>query len=198
VIAGAILLGLAVVAAALTGGIRWAQEERRGFEVIVGQGERSDARSGGMSAYNVGGNAAGGVLTLGGWSMIWAKALGVWGVVLVVMVCNGAVRDALLKGRLGEQAANQVSVVTGCTLIVSITFLLWRWMGIRTIAMAWGVGVLWILLTVAFEFGFMHYVAGASWDKLWSEYNVMRGRLWPVVMVVTLMAPRVVGWWRGF
>ena len=130
--------------------------------------------------------------------MIWAKALGVWGVVLVVMVCNGAVRDALLKGRLGEQAANQVSVVTGCTLIVSITFLLWRWMGIRTIAMAWGVGVLWILLTVAFEFGFMHYVAGASWDKLWSEYNVMRGRLWPVVMVVTLMAPRVVGWWRGF
>ena len=37
------------------------------------------------------------------------------------------------------------------------------------------VGAAWVVLTVAFEFGFGHYVAKQSWDTLLADYNLRRG-----------------------
>lgn len=129
--------------------------------------------------------------------MVWVRAAAVWGMVLVAMACNGAVRDALLRDRLGEHRANQVSVATGSAVIVALTMLMWRWIGVGSAGVAWGVGAMWLGMTVAFEFLFMHYVAGVSWEKLLREYDVAHGRLWPVVLVVVLCAPAVAWWVRG-
>lgn len=129
--------------------------------------------------------------------MVYLKAMGVWGVILAAMCCNGAVREGMLRGRLGELRANQVSVLTGSMLYVVILVALWGWMGIRTPGMAWGVGGMWLVMTLLFEFGFGHYVAGHSWGRLLEDYNVLAGRLWPVVLVLVVVGPRVVGWWKG-
>jgi apolipoprotein N-acyltransferase len=45
-----------------------------------------------------------------------------------------------------------------------------------------------LLATIAFEFGFGHFVAGHSWSKLLADYNVFNGRLWLLVLVwITIM-----------
>jgi glyoxylase-like metal-dependent hydrolase (beta-lactamase superfamily II) len=44
-------------------------------------------------------------------------------------------------------------------------------------------------LTVAFEFGFGHFIAGKSWDDLRADYDVFRGRLWVLVLLTTTVAP---------
>jgi hypothetical protein len=56
-----------------------------------------------------------------------------------------------------------------------------------------GVGLFWLVLTVTFEFLFGRYVAGASWEALLADYDVLRGRLWPLVLLTTLLAPSLWG-----
>ena len=57
-----------------------------------------------------------------------------------------------------------------------------------------GIGVLWLGLTVSFEFGFFHYVAGRTWASLLEQYDVSKGHLWPFVLAAVALAPFV---WRG-
>ena len=53
-------------------------------------------------------------------------------------------------------------------------------------------GVLWLAVTLAFEFLAGHYLFGDPWERLLAEYNVARGRLWVVVPITTLLAPVLV------
>lgn len=65
------------------------------------------------------------------------------------------------------------------------------WIRPGTLRDAWGVGILWLVLTLAFEFLAGHYLFGDSWAKLLAEYNVLQGRLWVTVPLTTLFAPVV-------
>jgi hypothetical protein len=71
------------------------------------------------------------------------------------------------------------------------------WIGPRTSGQAWGVGAIWVLLILAFEFLAGHYLFHNSWSSLLADYNVFRGRIWPLVLITTLVAPRVCAAVRG-
>ena len=47
-------------------------------------------------------------------------------------------------------------------------------------------GIMWVALTVAFEFLAGHYVFGNSWKRLTADYNVFRGRIWILVLLTAL------------
>jgi hypothetical protein len=73
---------------------------------------------------------------------------------------------------------------------VYIGLLLRKWRpesGGRALAM----GVTWLVLTVAFEFLFGHYVAHHSWSRLLHDYNIVEGRIWLLVLVWITFAPLV-------
>jgi hypothetical protein len=61
----------------------------------------------------------------------------------------------------------------------------------------YGVGVLWLVLTLAFEVGFGRFVLGASWERLAADYDVLEGGLLPLGMIVLLFAPLIAGKLRG-
>ncbi|MGA7982466.1 MAG: hypothetical protein WCA32_19870, partial [Chromatiaceae bacterium] len=54
---------------------------------------------------------------------------------------------------------------------------------------AWAVGLAWLALTVAFEFGFGHYVAGHPWASLLADYDLTSGKLWALILVWIAVAP---------
>jgi hypothetical protein len=62
---------------------------------------------------------------------------------------------------------------------------------------AWAVGATWLGLTVAFEFLGGHYLFGNSWERLLVDYNIVRGRVWILVLLTTLVAPRLAASWQG-
>ena len=71
-----------------------------------------------------------------------------------------------------------------------------RWQQVATFALPTvllGIGVLWTAMTVAFEFGFFHLVMGVAVEDLLADYNVLRGRLWVLVLATVLLGPIVVG-----
>jgi len=72
-----------------------------------------------------------------------------------------------------------------------------RWIGATRSSQLLGLGVLWPMLTLAFEILFGRFVVGASWERLLPDYNVMEGGLLPFGMIVLVLAPWIAGKVRG-
>lgn len=113
-----------------------------------------------------------------------------WAAILVLANFNGALRELALVPLFGAGVAGVASTVLLCVLIVLVARLMIRWIAPRSAAQALGVGVIWVVLTLAFEFLAGHYLFGRSWEELLREYDVASGRLWVFVPIVTLLAPR--------
>jgi hypothetical protein len=128
---------------------------------------------------------------------VWWRAGAAWLGLLVVAVVNGAVRESAMTPRFGGAAAHRLSTLTLCALILAVTWLLMPWVHPETPRAAWRVGLAWVGLTLAFEFLAGHYLFGRPWAQLIADYDVRAGRIWPVVLVTTLVAPRFVGALRG-
>ena len=60
-----------------------------------------------------------------------------------------------------------------------------------------GIGLLWLCLTLAFEFLFGHFVVGAAWERLAADYNLVKGGLLPIGMAVLTLAPLIAAKLRG-
>jgi hypothetical protein len=111
---------------------------------------------------------------------------------LAAAIANGLFREAVLVPLLHERAAHAVSTILLCTLIAAVAWRAVPWIAPRTKSDAWRLGVTWGVLTVGFEFLGGHYLFGTPWMQLLDDWNVMRGRLWPLVLVATVLAPSVV------
>jgi len=126
------------------------------------------------------------------------RIVAVWMLLLVVAVANGAAREFLLVPRLGAQTGHVVSTVILCAAILAVALFTIRWIAPRGRRGALWVGGTWLALTLGFEFLAGHYVLGNSWEKLFADYNLLRGRVWVLVLVATLFAPAwAYGWKRS-
>ena len=114
-----------------------------------------------------------------------------WLLMPIIGIINGTIRQYAYSNALGELRAHQVSTVTGIFLfglyIWALTFL-WK---IRSSAEAIAIGLIWLTLTIAFEFLFGHYVMKHPWSKLLHDYNLFEGRLWVLVLLWVTLAPYV-------
>ena len=111
-----------------------------------------------------------------------------WPGMAALGVANGLSRGLYARS-LGEARAHQVSTATLIAALVPYAHAVDRRWPVPTARAAAGVGATWVVLTVAFEFGFGHFVAKQSWDTLRADYDLRRGRLWPLVLVATAAAP---------
>jgi hypothetical protein len=117
------------------------------------------------------------------------RALAVWCLLLLLAVLNGGVRDAWLSPALGDPIGRAISTLLLCGLIFLATWLTIGWIRPTSSAAALGVGALWSVLTLAFEFGVGHYGFGKPWLELLADYDLSRGRIWIAVLLITLLAP---------
>jgi hypothetical protein len=108
------------------------------------------------------------------------------------MIANGIARESLYAPAMSELRAHQISTVTGSVLLLAYTWMFFPWLRIESPREAWIAGALWLVLTVAFEFLFGHFVARHSWRRLLQDYHILEGRLWSLFLLLTLLAPRIV------
>jgi len=119
------------------------------------------------------------------------KYTAAWLLMPIIGIINGTIRQYGYTKALGELRAHQVSTLTGIVLFglyVWALTLLWK---IRSSAEAVAIGLIWLILTVAFEFLFGHYVMKHPWSRLFHDYNIFEGRLWVVVLVWITVAPYI-------
>ncbi|MEW6182118.1 MAG: hypothetical protein AB1500_02920 [Bacillota bacterium] len=114
-----------------------------------------------------------------------------WIPMVLIAVLNGALREGWYGKRIGELRAHQVSTVTGLLVFGVYIWGVTRVWPLESVGMALAVGLVWLALTVVFEFLFGHYVAGHSWQRLLRDYNLFAGRLWVLVLLWITAAPYV-------
>jgi hypothetical protein len=114
-----------------------------------------------------------------------------WIPMLVIAVANGVFRELTFAKMMSELHAHQLSTVMGS---VFIGFYIWAFVRIwipSSSQHALKIGLIWLVLTVAFEFIFGRYVMHHSWSRLLNDYNVFRGKLWAVFLIWLTIAPYV-------
>lgn len=121
--------------------------------------------------------------------MLLLKSLVAWLLILCLAVANGALREAVLIPSLGSASGLVLSGVMLCVCVALVAYVLVRIEQAVTVKQSALVGVLWLCLTLAFEFGFGRYIQHKPWPELLAAYTFNGGNLWPVVLLVTLLAP---------
>jgi hypothetical protein len=144
------------------------------------------------------------VLVLAPWRILqevrWimtTRAILIWLALLAVAIVNGGLRELVLVPWLGRGFAQAASTVLLSGSIAAVAWLAVPWIAPRSLEEAWAIGVGWVTLTLAFEFLGGRFLFGKSWIELAADYNLLAGRIWVMVLVVTLLAPVVAFARRG-
>lgn len=125
---------------------------------------------------------------------IYLYTLGMWLIFMIAAILNGLFRNSFITPRVGEHAGHIIS-----TIIFIIVILIGTYLFINSLKMDYSItnllliGAFWLILTILFEFVFGHYVAGHPWNKLLADYNILKGRVWILVLLTTFIAPLLVG-----
>ena len=120
---------------------------------------------------------------------VYYRSILAWIVLAVVAILNGMLRNAFIAPQIGESGGHVVSTVLLCALIILVTLSMIKWLGPNSNRDVITIGLLWLLMTVAFEFLAGHYLFGHPWNKLFADYNIVGGRIWALVLIATFIAP---------
>ncbi|MBU7020713.1 MAG: hypothetical protein HXS41_06615 [Theionarchaea archaeon] len=125
---------------------------------------------------------------------IYWQALGIWVVLVFVAIVNGTIRDQVYGPSMEELHAHQVSTLTGIIFSVLVMYVFLKLTRAHyTDSDLVMVGIMWLCLTVAFEFAFGHFVIGHTLSRLLADYNILKGRIWIVMLLTILLGPYCVG-----
>lgn len=126
---------------------------------------------------------------------VFVYPLGVWLGMAVIAVANGVFREAVIVPRTGEYPGHLLSTVLLIAAILLVSFLFFQRTSIPyTRAELVVVGVIWVILTVGFEF-VVGYVEDTPIAVTLGQYNLLAGQVWIFVPLTLLLAPLLFGWY---
>jgi hypothetical protein len=114
-----------------------------------------------------------------------------WIPMLLIAIANGAFRQLTFGKVMPELRAHQLSTVIGSFLIGLFIWAVVRLWPPASARQALSIGLVWLALTVAFEFVFGRFVMHRPWSQLLNDYNVIEGRMWVVFLIWLFLAPYV-------
>lgn len=120
-----------------------------------------------------------------------------WFPMLAIAVANGALRQTIFAKHMPELRAHQLSTLLGAVLIgVFIWFIIGAWPP-SSGRQAWQIGLVWLVLTVAFEFFMGLVLAHRPLAQVLRDYDLLAGRVWLLFLVWLTVAPWVFHRLRG-
>jgi len=120
---------------------------------------------------------------------IMIRSVGIWLLIVVAAIINGALREKLLTPLIGAHLSLPISGITLSVLVFVITYFTLPFFGNVKSRVYIFIGLFWIILTLAFEYLFGHYVMGKSWYEINQVFDVRNGNLFTVVLAVTAFSP---------
>lgn len=117
------------------------------------------------------------------------KTLLLWLAMAVAAILNGTIRQFITQPLLGVWPAHVLHTLLFCAVLLAAIFWFVGRFGPYGVGPLLAMGLFLLLLTVAFEFGFGHYVAGHAWSALLADYNLLQGRVWVLVLLTELFGP---------
>ena len=120
--------------------------------------------------------------------VLWQYTL-LWFGLAILAIINGAIRNVFFSKVLGDLKAHQISTIFLLALISIYTWVFTYFWELGSAGQALLVGLIWVCITILFEFVFGHYVVKKDWQVLFHDYNISKGRIWLFVPIWTFFAP---------
>jgi hypothetical protein len=95
---------------------------------------------------------------------------------------------------VGELTAHEIGMTTRIVYIFGFAYLLQRFNPDHSPRDLVHAGVLWLALTLAFEWGGSLFIQRRPVDEILQGWHVWEGYMWPYVLAAYLSANVVVGW----
>lgn len=114
-----------------------------------------------------------------------------WVPMLVIAIANGALRQATFAKVMPELRAHQLSTVIGSVLIGLFIWFVVRTWPPSSSRQALHIGLVWLVLTVAFEFFMGLVLAHRPLSQVLNDYNPLAGRVWILFLIWLTLAPWV-------
>lgn len=115
-----------------------------------------------------------------------------WFALVVIAIINGTLREYTYGKMVPELAAHQISTISAALFCGLFVWFVNRALPMESPAQAWMIGVIWLVMTIIFEFGFGHFVAGHPWSRLIADYNLLAGRVWLLFLIWLLILPLLI------
>jgi hypothetical protein len=116
------------------------------------------------------------------------RAVIVWLLLMAVETVHGVLRNQFLAPLVGDFCARQIGVFIGSALVLGIAVLLIGWIRPGSERSLLGIGAIWLALTLALEFG-LGRALGRPWDAMLADYDLTRGGLLSIGMVLLALSP---------
>ena len=114
-----------------------------------------------------------------------------WLPMVIFAILNGLVREFTYGQYTSDQFAHQLSTFSLIIIFsVYVWFLNHKW-PLESPDQAALVGVIWLILTVSFEFAMGLFISGLSWEQMFQTYNILSGNLWLLVPLAVAVLPTV-------
>jgi hypothetical protein len=114
-----------------------------------------------------------------------------WFPMIIIAILNGSLRQFVYAPFMNELTAHQISTFSGIILFGIYIYFVTKFWRIKTAKEAIYIGLLWLCMTILFEFVFGHYVMGHPWQRLFHDYNIFTGRIWILMLIWTTIAPYI-------
>ena len=125
------------------------------------------------------------------------KSLGIWLVIVIVAIINGVAREKILTPLIGSSFSLPLSGITLSVLVLVVTYFTIPFIGEVKTGTYLYIGLLWVILTLSFEYLFGHYVTGKPWHEINQVFNILKGDLFIVVLIVSAVSPLVAAKLKG-
>jgi hypothetical protein len=122
------------------------------------------------------------------------KHLGAWLPIPLMAVVNGALRDLSYAKLMSQTLAHSLSVLPLTVAILIWVRLLAGWAPLADRRAGLRVGLVWLLLTLLFEFG-LGSLRGLELSAMLAQYDITRGHLWPLIPLTMGVSPELVRRW---
>ncbi|MCL2682031.1 MAG: hypothetical protein FWE63_00930 [Bacteroidales bacterium] len=119
------------------------------------------------------------------------KSILIWALIIPLAILNGGLREKVLIPWIGERCAEPISGTILCILILIVSLIFIPRIGKGESKIYWKIGILWIALTIIFEFIF-GITTGHSFSELLKAYDITTGNLWLIIVIFTGIAPWLV------
>jgi len=130
-------------------------------------------------------------------TVVVIKSVGIWLIIVIAAILNGVTREKLLTSLVGSGVSLPLSGITLSGLVLVITYFTIPFLGEVKTGVYFVIGLIWVVLTLAFEYLFGHYVAGKPWHEINQVFNLLKGDLFIVVLIVSAASPWIAAKLKG-
>lgn len=121
---------------------------------------------------------------------IYLTAFLSWLLFIPVPIINGLFRENFLKFYILPDTANLISTLILSALFFGYAFFVLRKLILKSnLSEVLMIGLIWVGLTIIFEFSLGILVEKQPLGKLLEDYDILKGRIWSLFLLLMLFTP---------